>query len=374
MDFRASLIDQAKRLVAASEHCLTEEGAKFSLIAPFLEFLGYDVRDPAEVRPEHHADFSEKYKNRVDFAIMREGIPVIAIECKGYGASRVDDRGQLKSYFNAAPTVKLGVLTDGITWEFFADSDEPNMMDDAPFLSVDLKPIASGKVSDQAVEGLQQMLKQTFDPENVGAEARRKFVFQSFVNQIRALVDGPTEAFCRTLLDGAGLKRVRSTNIAEYQDLARRAFQAVIDARILSRLDLPSAAAAGAGPVPHPIVELPTAMAEVDDKTKIVTTAGELKAFEWVKQRLAFLVDSESLFAAVERLAYHDYQNTFVIHLGGERKGRLCDLVERGNGYRFKFPNGGPEIDTGADFVGIDAALLAAFQKIAANQVGRESA
>jgi hypothetical protein len=360
-DFRASLVEQARKLVAASEHCSTEEGAKFSLIAPFLEFLGYDVRDPAEVRPEHHADFSDKYKNRVDFAILREGIPVIAIECKGHGATRTDDRGQLKSYFNAAKTVKLGVLTDGIVWEFFADSDEPNLMDDTPFLSVNLKPVAEGKVSAQALEGLQQVSKQSFDPENVGAEARRKFVFQSFVDQVRALVEAPSESFCRTLLDGAGVKRVRSANMGAYQDLAKQAIQAVIDARILSRLDLPSAAAAGKATEPvGPSNPPPFA----EEKSKIVTTEDELRVFEWAKQRLAFLVDSEALFASVDKLAYHDYQNKFVVHLGGERKGRVFDLVERDGAFLFTFAHGGPEIET-VDFSGIDDALLASFKAVA---------
>lgn len=362
-EFQAGLIEQARKNVAASEHCLTEEGAKFSLIAPMLEFLGYDVRNPAEVRPEHHADFSEKYKNRVDFAIMKDAIPVIAIECKGYGATRTDDRGQLKSYFNAAPTVKLGILTDGIGWEFFADSEEPNMMDSTPFLTVDLKMVADGKVSDQVIEGLQQVSKQTFDPSNVGSEARRKFVFQSFVDQVRALVDAPPEPFVRSLLDGANIKRIRTANIGEYQELAKRAIQAVIDARILSRLDLPSAAAAGKAPEAKTTVVVPEA--RPPEEGKIVTTEGELRAYEWVKQRLAFLVDSEELFRKIEQIAYHDYQNTFVVHFGGERKGRIFDLLERPEGYRFKFAQGGPEIDT-PDFSGLDGPLLAAFKAVAA--------
>lgn len=66
--------------------------------------------------PEHSADFSDKYKNRVDFAILKDESPVIAIECKCCGASIKDERGQLRSYFNAAPTVKMGVLTDGIVF------------------------------------------------------------------------------------------------------------------------------------------------------------------------------------------------------------------------------------------------------------------
>src|SRR5262249_42864748 len=161
-----------------------------------------------EVFPEHHCDFSEKYKNRVDFAILRDGCPVIAIECKPNGAQMKDDRGQLKSYFNAAPTVKMGVLTDGLIWEFYADSDDPNMMDDQPFLSLDMREIAKGKVNDSAIEAVQTLGKASFDPENIGAEAKRKHVFNSVLAQVAALYREPSEPFAKMLLQNAGVQRV----------------------------------------------------------------------------------------------------------------------------------------------------------------------
>ena len=60
----------AERLVGLASRCGNEESTKLFLILPFLHFLGYDDRNPDEVCPEHAADFSEKYKNRVDFAIF----------------------------------------------------------------------------------------------------------------------------------------------------------------------------------------------------------------------------------------------------------------------------------------------------------------
>ena len=68
-----------------------------------------------------------------------------------------DDRGQLRSYFNASPTVKLGVLTDGLKYEFYADSDKPNMMDDTAFLRVDLADIArDASIDDNTLGDLPQ--------------------------------------------------------------------------------------------------------------------------------------------------------------------------------------------------------------------------
>ncbi|KXV75950.1 hypothetical protein AD953_05815, partial [Acetobacter malorum] len=120
------------------------------------------------------------------------------------GAPLKDDRGQLRSYFNAAPTVKMGVITDGMVYEFYADSDEPNMMDPNAFLSFDLHDIAKGKIEDSVVDGLKSLQKSNFDPENIGAEAKRKLVFQNLVQQIEEWLKIPANllsvCFYKTLV------------------------------------------------------------------------------------------------------------------------------------------------------------------------------
>ena len=64
------------------------------------------------------ADFSDKYKNRVDFLLVANGTPAIALECKPCGADLATDRGQLKSYFNALSGGRVGALTNGLEYEF----------------------------------------------------------------------------------------------------------------------------------------------------------------------------------------------------------------------------------------------------------------
>jgi predicted type IV restriction endonuclease len=70
-EFGEKLAAFAVRAVQMSSRCTNEESTRLFLILPFLNVLGYDDRNPDEVCPEHNADFSEKYKNRVDFAILR---------------------------------------------------------------------------------------------------------------------------------------------------------------------------------------------------------------------------------------------------------------------------------------------------------------
>src|SRR5215471_5301547 len=135
----AALADLATRSVQIRGFCRNEESTKLHLVLPFISALGFDSANPSEVSPEHDADFDIKHPNRVDFAILREGKPIIAIECKKVGTNLADVRGQLRSYYSALPTTALAILANGIQFEFFVDSSDANLMDEEPFLTLDLE-------------------------------------------------------------------------------------------------------------------------------------------------------------------------------------------------------------------------------------------
>ncbi|WP_234052792.1 MULTISPECIES: type I restriction endonuclease [unclassified Xanthobacter] len=359
-EFRDKLTEFAKRAVAAAPRCQNEESTKMFLVVPMISFLGYDHMDPNEVFPEHHCDFSEKYKNRVDFAIFKGGEPVIAIETKPANAPSLrDDRGQLRSYFNAARTVKMGILTDGLVWEFYADSDEPNMMDANPFLRFDLKDVARGKVDDSALEGLNSLGKAVFDPDNIGAEAKRKHIYNSVLTQVAAIFADPPEEFSRPLLKKAGIGHISQKALEEYRPVIQGALREFISRQILHRLDLPKPAAAAAA-----VQDVPTAPPAPE---AIVTTERELAVFNWTLQRLAFLVREDALFAEIDAVEYRDYQGKFVVFYKMERKGRLFEFVESKTnpGYRFIFPEESglvPGDVTVQGLAEIDGPLLAIFK------------
>ncbi|MDQ0505792.1 type I restriction endonuclease [Xanthobacter agilis] len=361
-EFRDKLTEFAKRAVTAAPRCQNEESTKMFLVVPMISFLGYDHMDPNEVFPEHHCDFSEKYKNRVDFAIFKGGEPVIAIETKPANAPSLrDDRGQLRSYFNAARTVKMGILTDGLIWEFYADSDEPNMMDANPFLRFDLKEVARGKVDDSALEGLSSLGKAVFDPDNIGAEAKRKHIYNSVLAQVGAIFADPPEEFSRPLLKKAGIGHISQKALDEYRPLIQAALREFISRQILHRLDLPKPDAA----VPTPTV--PESQPAPSAADAIVTTERELAVYAWTRQRLAFLVRDDTLFAEIAAVDYRDYQGKFVVFYKMERKGRLFEFVESktGAGYRFLFPDESglaPGDVSVTSLTEIDEPLLAVFK------------
>lgn len=361
-EFRQRVRSFAERIVGLAPRCTNEESTKLFLILPFLNFLGYDDRNPDEVCPEYSADFAEKFKNRVDFVVLKENAPVIAIECKALGTPLRDERGQLRSYFNAAPTVKMGVLTDGLIYEFYADSDEPNMMDQKAFLTLDLREIAKGKIEDTVEEGLKSVQKTNFDPDNIGAEAKRKLIFQNVVQEIAKLTEDPSESFVRLLIQNAGLKYLRAKALTEYKEITKSAFREFINFRILQRLDIPAKDKELEKAISVPEIQPTEISQKLDDA--LALSPLELTIFQYAKQRLAFLVKEDELFNEIENIACRKYKGKFVVYYKRERLGRLFEFYEgRSRKYTFDFGSDcADEIstDTLAD---VDNALLGTFTK-----------
>lgn len=334
--FRDRLVRHAEMCLKRRPHCAGEEACKQGMILPFISLLGYDIFDVNEVNPEHSADFSDKYKNRVDYAILREGEAVIAIECKQ--TVEKTDRGQLKSYFNACKSVKLGILTDGLVYEFFADCDSPNMMDDEPFLRFDFTDFANGRIDNEQVKAILTFAKNEFDPDNVGAEAKKKVIFSSIINFLEKNLEEPSDDFVGYLLknsEGVNQKITRKV-LEENTEIVKAAFKGFIDKRILDRVGLAD----------KRLVKIEEKKEEVDTpvvvptpQSDIITTDEELYAFNYAKQRLAFLVDTDELYAGIDKIEWKDFKTTFTVFYKKERSGKIFNFIENGDGSKtFTFP------------------------------------
>lgn len=362
-EFRAGLVTFSERVQKFRGLLKNEEATKLSLIQPFISLLGYDPLDPTEVSAEHSADFSEKYKNRADYVILKENSPVISIECKSIGNGKKDDRGQLKSYFNAVKSVKLGILTDGAVYELFVDSNEPNMMDDEPYLTVDFDRVSKGHLADTEVDGLFALTKWNFDPESVGESAKRSIVYRSIYDYLAQQFTAPSPEFTRFLLKEIDIKNVRSTSIESYRDIVRAAFTDVFNANVMRKLEIP-------GPISTVVQTLPQAIGTIDTEAAataekgIITTLAELAAFEAIKLRLAFLVSGNvEHFEKLSKIRYRDYQGKMLVYYEMERKGRLVDILEAKDGtIRFVVMDGGDASPT-MDLPCLDDRLKALFSK-----------
>lgn len=394
-DFKARLVQHARVSVDRAGRAQSEAATSQYLVLPFLQLLGYDPLDPDEVVPEAHASFSDKFKNRVDYAVCKAGQPVIGVECKKVGTLTEAHRGELKGYFNAVPSIKLGVLTDGLVWQLYSDTGRENMMDDAPFTVVDLREVAEGKLADHQLDALARIRKAAFDPSNVGADARRKLHVAAYLGVLERTFQAPDEAMVRTLMDAAQIDGRRTGRLVEeHAPVIREAMQAFLDKKILERVGfadrgdlvkVPAGAEAGVAlpagvatpasasalaPAAAPVAPVAAAAPAWDAGAApvalgdgIVTTETEVAVFEYVRRRLPFLIErDEALYAKLEHLYPRDFKTRFTVCYKQDRNGRLFNFLEMQQGprYRFEFPDTGAVINT--DRLGdIDQELLAAF-------------
>ncbi|SIS38036.1 type I restriction endonuclease [Insolitispirillum peregrinum] len=370
-EFRESLVARCTPILAAADRCSSEEATKQFMVLPFLAALSYNPFDPGEVVPEHHADFSDKYKNRVDYAIFRDSTPIIAIEVKTSGANITDDRGQLRSYFNACTTVKLGILTNGSRYECFADTDEPNIMDQAPFLVFNLADIVAGNAEERVLSGIRDLCKDRFDPANIGAEARRKLLAGAFVASLSNWQAAPSDALIRLLLDDAGFKGNKTQRVVEEcREIAVTAWSAFIERAILTRMGLNHTLESKNTPIAETSTTLSQNITPLENKNAIdgiITTETELASFEYARRRLAFLISDDNLFRAIDEIQHQDMKTTFKVFYRRPTAGILFNLKEMSDGsMRFTFPAlDGQEltIQSVQDLREIDDPLLAAFKK-----------
>lgn len=370
--FKGSLISFAKMSLTRSERVTNEEAAKQYLVLPFFQLLGYDPLNPDEIIPEAEASFADKFKNKVDYAICVAGVPVIAVECKKTGELNNGHRGELKGYFNAVQTTKLGILSDGLLFELFSDTDSENIMDADPFVTVNLRDVARERVNDQVLDALMRLRKGTFDPANVGADARRRIFVAKYSEVLDANFTEPSEDFQRALMDMAGVEGRRTARMMEdHMPIVREALTHFLDRKILERVGFASrqdlvrtSSAAQAKVVVAPAQDgapvAPASPEEPDDG--IITTETEMAIFDHVRTRLAFLVRDETLFNRLKDLQWVDFKTRFVVFYKQARKGRLFSFQEGPGGeMRFDFHNGSDPVVV-TDLQELDVRLLEAYR------------
>ena len=138
MDFATELKAIVDRIPYQKENVRNEQQTIDVLVRPFIEALGYDLTNPLETPSQHTLGSG----GRVDYAILADGRPVIIFECKPANTGHLsDNQGQLKRYFDEAKPV-VGILTNGIQYQFFSDLDQDGSMDADPFLEVDLEDLS----------------------------------------------------------------------------------------------------------------------------------------------------------------------------------------------------------------------------------------
>lgn len=320
MDFAEKVRELSLRVRDQLSFIQTEEATKNALIMPFISMLGYNVFNPTEVTPELHADVGIKKGEKVDYAILQEGKPVILFECKWHGADlNKEHASQLYRYFSVTEA-RFGILTNGIEYRFFTDLEAPNRMDDKPFFVFDLFTYR-----DHELEELKKFSKSSFDVETILTTASELKHTNAIKRILEQEIKQPSDAFVRFFASQVYPGRVTTAIREQFAATTQRAFRQFINERVNQRLQTALIAEAHVDAVaPEP--EVPTAPdnAEAEEQvSKIVTTTDELEAFYTVKAILHSDVSSR-------RIYMRDVQSYCGVLLDNNNRKPLCRFYFNG--------------------------------------------
>ncbi|MCC6613667.1 MAG: type I restriction enzyme HsdR N-terminal domain-containing protein [Anaerolineae bacterium] len=316
MDFSDLVRELASRIPTLKQQKLikTEEATKNALVMPFIKALGYDPFNPLEVTPELIADVGIKKGEKVDYAILKDGKPIMLFECKSYGTdlSKVQ-ASQLYRYFSVTEA-RFGILTDGAVYQFYTDLEQPNRMDPKPFFVVDIS-----EAKDRDIDELKRFTKSAFDVERILSSAA-ELKYKGAIKQILAaeLAD-PSEEFVRLFASRVYSGRLKQAVVSEFTDITKQAFKQFISEQVENRLKNALQQ------------ETETSIAEQKELSKaepeltpqngkqVETTEDEMEAHRIVRAILREVVDAK-------RIVMRDAQSYCAILLDDNNRKSICRL------------------------------------------------
>lgn len=277
-----------KRVATLKDSISTEEATKTSLIMPFFQILGYDIFNPLEFIPEFTADFGIKKGEKVDYAIKLNDEPVILIEAKSISEKLTKHDSQLFRYFGTT-TSKFGILTNGQEYKFYTDLDEPNKMDNTPFLTIDVT-----KIKDIQIAEIAKFHKENFDVEKITSSASELKYLNNLKLFLSEQLTQPTESFLKYIV-GEIYEGAKTKNTLEkFEPIVKKGFSQFISERVNEKL---SAALNTNVDTKLPNDEI---VEEIEDTSKadseIVTTPEELEAYTTTKIVLKDIIEPARVF------------------------------------------------------------------------------
>lgn len=190
-------ISALKSKAESQLHALsTREKTKNALFLPFVQALGYDPFDIREVEPGFAVEVGGNGHKTVDYAIKRNGTPIMFFECKEAGTDLAAyDPDPLFRYFSEIEA-RIGVLTNGIDYRFYADVGEEISGDHRPFMEFNLLDCGPEEVGE-----LERMRKSSLDIEDILSTARDLKHKRLFKDYLDLQWKRPDEKFVRFMAE-----------------------------------------------------------------------------------------------------------------------------------------------------------------------------
>lgn len=319
MDYQDNLKVLIEKINKYKDQIASEEATKTAFVMPFFDLLGYDTRNPLEFVPEFTADVGLKKGEKVDYAIMMDGKPVILIEAKSSSELLEKHDSQLIRYFHTTQA-KIGILTNGITYRFYTDLEEPNKMDSRPFLEINLL-----NLKDNEVVELKKFFKSNFDMSSILSTAEELKYSNAIKKVFQTQVENPDESFV-DFFTNAVYEGKKTKNVKEkFTGIVRKSINEVMNDMIRTRLEN---ALNAKGQQEVPSIEIEVAP---EPQNMITTTEEELTAYHIVRSILAEHIE-------LDRVSYKDTTNYMNILIDGKSTKWVARLYLNSKNKYVSFP------------------------------------
>ncbi|GAB1462174.1 type I restriction endonuclease [Pedobacter sp.] len=323
MDLKLKLEQLHQRVIHLKDQINTEEATKNAFVMPFIQILGYDIFNPTEVIPEHICDIGTKKGEKIDYVIKNNNEPILIIECKHWKENVDAHNSQLHRYFHVSKA-RFGVLTNGLLYNFYTDLEQPNIMDEKPFLTLNIEDL-----KDNVIKVLESFTKQAYHLETILDSAEGLKYIKAIRKEFEKEIEQPSDELVKLLVNRFFDKPLTANRMATFKEYTKKALAISINESISHRLK-------SALHINEKIEEEPK-VNPVDsnhDAPKVTTTDEELEGFQIVKAILREKIGAE-------RIAARDTQSYFGVLLDDNNRKPLCRLhFNSANKYIELFHNG----------------------------------
>lgn len=275
---------------------INEDNTRKRIIEPILMSLGYSWDN---MESEYGA--SRKGNERADIGLKTISNKIeILVECKRLGEKLLKSTlfDQLNQYFESLPTTRIGILTDGIIWNFYAPKDENSRyLNYEPYYTFNLEDY-----TDLDLEIILSYSRNEFQYKKTYEVAFEKYFNDAFENALVDELFEPSDAFLKAIHQRMGGKQMK--------DRMRNTLTSLINSKTIQRaLDK-------------------VIQKEIKVGGVTITTAEELNIYHVVK---TILVQVKELKKQADRITFRDQKSSFNVILDDNIRKTICKIFVDGN-------------------------------------------
>ena len=246
---------------------------------------------------------------------MQDGEVIMLIECKPASTNLSQaNMSQLFRYFTVTKA-RIAILTNGIDYRFYSDLEEKNVMDQRPFLELDLLDVREDRVQE-----VRKLSKENFDLAHILSTAGELKHLREISRILNEQIESPDPELVRFFYKKAYPKGQFTTATRElFTGLVRKALQIFIRERVSNRLRTALEREDGAPAPEIEGVEVEAGAVESGKDDGIETTVEEIEGYHIVKSIVRQVVTPD-------RVVHRDAKTYMAVLLDNNNRKPLCRL------------------------------------------------